>query len=90
METKLTIAQQDLVFGRLMAMWANKMCEANELNNLEELTEIQERRLAELESQLSEAIDIVSKLITAERELVVTKVGYYTNQIERFGRPGDN
>ena len=90
MKDKLTKAQQDLVFGRLMAMWANKMCEANELNNLEELTEIQERRLAELESQLSESIDIVSKWTTTERELVVTKVGYYTNQIERFGRPGDN
>ena len=90
MKTKLTKAQLERGSNRLCAIMAHKMCEANELHKLEKLTKIQKQRLTALESQLDEAIDIVSKLTNAEKGFFVTKVGYYMDQVERFGRPGDN
>lgn len=91
MKTKLTKAQLERGSYRLCAIMAHKMCEANELYKLEELTEIQEQRLTILESQLDEAVEIIaSKFTNAEKGFFVTKVGYYMDQVERFGRPGNN
>ncbi|MCH8232746.1 MAG: hypothetical protein IIB82_08905 [Bacteroidetes bacterium] len=66
------------------------MREVSELSYLDELTEIQEQRLAKLESQLDESIDIASKCTITERAAIARKVVYYMDEIKKFGRPGDN
>ena len=51
---------------------------------------MQKQKLKELQNKLDEVEDVFKEMPLAQRETVVTAIGYYMNQIEKFGRPSEN